>query len=84
MGQLVYDPLQDIEGAVVGRATYFNGCARIYVQPKMIGNKEIKAFWVDEKQVEPKNTFFGKKKIVKEPDPPQRTSGGPAPANSRR
>jgi len=50
----------------------------------MIGNKEIKAFWVDEKQVEPKNTFFGKKKIVKEPDPPQRTSGGPAPANSRR
>jgi hypothetical protein len=83
MGQLVLDPIRNIEGTVVGRAVYLNGCSRIIIQPKKSGKKEIKSFWVDEKQVEPRNTFIGKKKITKEPDNDNRKSGGPATCSSK-
>lgn len=84
MGQLVIDPIQGIEGTVVGRAVYLNGCSRIMVQPKFVDGKAVAHFWVDEKQVEPKNTFTGKKKITKEPEKRETAyTGGPAPSSSK-
>jgi hypothetical protein len=48
-----------------------------------VGEREIKSWWVDEKQVEPKNTFMGKKKITKESDKGKRKSGGPVDSSSK-
>lgn len=82
MGQLVTDPIRGMSGTVIGRAVYLNGCSRVLVQPKQ--NKEIENWWVDEKQVEPKKTLTGKKKITKEPDDiKDRPFGGPAYSNSK-
>ncbi|SDP85125.1 hypothetical protein [Desulforhopalus singaporensis] len=83
LGQLVKDPVRDQCGTVIGRAVYLNGCSRVLVEPKQTGINEKESWWVDEKQVEPQNTFLGKKQIVKDPDPPNRYSGGPAPSSSK-
>jgi len=84
MGQLVKDPIAGVEGTVIGRAIYLNGCSRVLIQMKQINGKIIEPYWVDEKQVEPQQTFLGKKKITKEPDNQEtRFSGGPVPKSSK-
>lgn len=77
MGQLVFDPVKDLEGTVMGRAVYLNGCARIFIQPKQKGEKERKSWWVDEPQVKSRNSFI--KKVKKE----EKKRGGPALCNSK-
>lgn len=72
LGQFVLDPARDMEGTVMGRAVYLNGCSRIYIQPKQKGEKERKSWWVDEPQVEPRQTFL--KKVKKA----EKKTGGPA------
>jgi hypothetical protein len=72
LGQFVLDPARDMEGTVMGRAVYLNGCSRLYIQPKQKGEKERKAWWVDEPQVEPQQTF------LKEVKKAEKKTGGPA------
>jgi hypothetical protein len=81
MGQVVIDPIKGMEGTVTGRAVYLNGCSRVLIQPKQSGEKERKSWWVDEQQVEVKNTSSEKKDITKEPS--HRKQGGPAPCSSK-
>lgn len=76
-GQLVLDPVKDMEGTVMGRAVYLNGCSRIYIQPKQKGEKERESWWVDEPQVEPRKTFVKKVKKAK------KAPGGPAICSSK-
>ena len=77
LGQIVYDPVKDMEGTVMGRAVYLNGCSRIMVQPKQKGEKERKSWWVDEPQVTPRNSFIKKVTQV------EKKRGGPALSNSK-
>jgi hypothetical protein len=83
MGQLVLDPVRGTEGTVTGRSVYLNGCSRVLVESKQLAEIKSQGWWVDEKQVEPKTTFTGKKKITKTPDKSERKSGGPATSNSK-
>jgi len=82
MGQLVDDPIRGMSGTVTGRSVYLNGCSRVLVEPKQKGNKEILAWWVDEKQVIGKKTFLGEQKVPVSPDLNRKT-GGPAPSSSK-
>lgn len=77
LGQLVSDPVRGMEGTVMGRAVYLNGCSRVWIQPKQKGEKERKSWWVNEPQVEPRKKFI--KKVKKDKKDP----GGPAPCNSK-
>lgn len=89
LGQLVYDPVRDIEATVTGRAVYLNGCARIWVVPKNPENETLfDGYWIEEKAVEPRKGFLGREKITKESeretsDQIKSYSGGPAPSNSK-
>lgn len=77
LGQCVLDPVKDMEGTVMGRAVYLNGCSRILVYPKQKGEKERESWWVDEPQVQPRNSFI--KKVTKV----EKKRGGPALSNSK-
>ncbi|MCK5642277.1 MAG: hypothetical protein KAJ19_15835 [Gammaproteobacteria bacterium] len=77
LGQLVLDPVKDMEGTVMGRAVYLNGCARILIAPKQKGDKQRESWWVDEPQVKPRNSFI--KKVTKV----EKKRGGPALSNSK-
>jgi hypothetical protein len=82
MGQLIKDPVRGMEGTVTGRAVYLNGCSRLCISPKQIGDKEPKSWWVDEQQVVGKKTLLGKDNIPVQPDT-KRSTGGPAPHDSK-
>lgn len=77
LGQVVFNPVIDMEGTVMGRAVYLNGCSRIWIQPEQKGEKERKSWWAYEAQVEPRNKFV--KKVRKS----EKTTGGPALSNSK-
>jgi hypothetical protein len=81
LGQVVKDPVRGLEGTVVGRAVYLNGCSRICVTPKQKGDKDL-TFWIDENQVEPKKTMTGGDKTTVKPG--AKKTGGPAPYCSKR
>ena len=77
LGQSVFDPVRGMEGTVMGRAVYLNGCARIWIQPKQKGEKERRSWWVDEPQVEPRES------CIKKASKTEKKRGGPAPSNSK-
>ena len=77
LGQVVKDPVKDVEGTVTGRAVYLNGCSRVFVEPKFSAKtKELASYWVDEQQVEPlrKRTKVVEKTEGKAPGGPARSS----------
>ena len=53
LGSLVRDVITELEGVVIARIDYLNGCVQYSVQPKV--NKQMnlgKVEWVDEEQLE--------------------------------
>ena len=84
LGTEVYDPIYGRTGVAFGRAVYLNGCARILVESKhsRLTVNEATQWWVYEEQLEIKKTLGGKEKTVIE-GPDKKTTGGPAPSNSK-
>ena len=65
LGQLVYDPIYDIEGTVAGRAVYLNGCSRVWiVQKKFKDGKIDDGYWTDEKAVIGRKKMLGDAKMA--------------------
>ena len=88
MGQLVADPISGMSGTATGRAVYLNGCSRIHVTPPRVNENSPAPFWIAEKQLTGKETFFsGKAKIPVKPEPEESPgyarTGGPAPSCSK-
>ncbi|WP_320838478.1 hypothetical protein [Zhongshania sp.] len=83
LGCVVEDPIRGMVGTATGRAVYLNGCSRIFVQPKQVGDKEQKSWWVDEQQLKVKTSFTGSEKRTVDPVVRHARIGGPAPSNSK-
>lgn len=82
LGNIVKDVLTGTEGTATGRATYLNGCYRVYLEPIKKFSKDIQPYWVDEGQLEDTNKSLikGNKGATEE----SKKTGGPARANSFR
>lgn len=72
LGQKIIDPISDIEGIAIGKATYLNGCCRILLAPKKNKDGKAKSVWFDEPQLK----IIQVKPEIKQGD---KTTGGPCP-----
>lgn len=81
LGNLVKDPIAEMECTVMGRAVYLNGCTRVWLVPTKKSDKTQESYWVDEHQV----VDTGKTKLLKSNSTPNstRATGGPSPSNSK-
>lgn len=81
LGNLVKDPIREMECTVMGRAVYLNGCTRVFLTPTKKSDKTQETYWVDEHQV----IDTGKTKLTKQNSAPNttRSTGGPAPSSSK-
>jgi len=71
LGQKVYDPVSDLQGIVVARSVYMNGCSRVYLAFKKDHNGKYQdGRWIDEPQVR----IVKEKRAVKQGS---RLTGGP-------
>ena len=53
LGSLVRDVITELEGIVIARIDYLNGCVQYSVQPKVDKQMKLgKVEWVDEEQLE--------------------------------
>ena len=53
LGNKVRDKLTDLEGVVVAKAIYLNGCIQYQIQPRELKDgKPLEDIWVDEVQLE--------------------------------
>lgn len=83
LGCVVKDPIRGMVGTAIGRAVYLNGCSRILVQQKQVGDKDPASWWVDEQQLKVKMSFTGSEKRTVDSVARHPRIGGPAPSSSK-
>jgi hypothetical protein len=76
-GQEVEDEITGFKGKVTGRAVYINGCARCWVEPRVVKGEMKEGQWINEGRLK----AIGKK--ISKPKAAVRT-GGPQPSSFRK